>query len=124
MGAATANVPASEQWFKGEDRTLQFDVVNAAGSPQTMTGWALTYELKASQTATTALISKTAGSGIAIGDGDGTDDRATVSIASGDYGSVSFAHEKKTFYHRLYRTDSGNKIVLAEGEAVIHQVGL
>lgn len=91
-------------WYAGSDVTFPFEVVDeATGLPQNMTGWALTYELKDADDV--VLFSKTVGSGITIGDGEGTGSLATVTIQASDTQALT-----EGLYHEvLRRTDNGSK---------------
>ena len=119
--ATRFDIDASDGWFIGEDKTIEIDVVQSDGSTaQTMTGWALTWELKRSQFHSTVLISKTTASGISIGNGDGTDDRASITVADTDTEDL----EPGTYYHQLRRSDAGSEVILSRGDAVILESGL
>lgn len=120
MGAFESPIADSENFFAGEDRTILFDVKQEDGTtPQNMTGWALTWELKASATGSVS-VSKTTVSGITIGNGIGTGDRATVTVAKADTSALTAA----TFFHILRRTDSGASTVLAFGDAILQASGI
>ena len=112
------NIKASNNVFVGEDKSLQFGVVNSVDSPQTMTGWALEFVVRSTAGATTALLTKTiAGGAIVLSNGDGTDDRATVTITDDD----TLALGAGEFVYALRRTDAGSEQVLAYGTFVIRQ---
>ena len=91
-------------WYAGADIIHLFEVTDAdTGGPLNMTGWELTYELKDS--ADVVLVTKTVGSGITIGDGEGTGSRATVVIQATDTQALT-----EGLYHEvLRRTDNGSK---------------
>lgn len=91
-------------WYAGADINFVFEVIDTeTGGPQNMTGWELTYELKDS--ADVVLVTKTVGSGITIGDGEGTGSRATVVIQATDTQALT-----EGLYHEvLRRTDNGSK---------------
>lgn len=99
-------------WHVGEARTLRYDVVDSAGSPQNMTGFALLWEL-ADQDGVVQVSKTSGGGGITIGNGDGTNDRATVTVAQADTEALT----PGTYTHRLRRTDAGSELVLAYGYA-------
>lgn len=117
MGAIESPIRESEHWYIGEDRTLRYPVTESDGSTaQTMTGWSLTWELL-DRRGGTAVISKATGSGIVIGDHNGTDDRAVVTILAADSEDL----EPGTYWYVLRRTNSGNAAVLAFGDAVLQR---
>lgn len=106
------NITASDHFIKGEDKTLVFDVVDSTGAAQAMTGWALEWVLRRSAAATTAILTKnTSGGTISISNGDGTDDRATVTITDDD--TVDLVAGQ--YEYALRRTDAGFEQVLAFG---------
>lgn len=110
------NIADGDNWFIGEDKTIRIDVVDADDAAQAMTGWTLVWELKAASRSTSALISKTP----SIGNGSGTDDRATITVADTD----TEALEPGTYYHHLRRSDAGSEQVLSHGSVVIKESGL
>lgn len=101
---------------QGAVRSHRIDVLTSAGAAQTMTGWALAYIWRDRNGA--SKLSKTTSSGITIGNGSGTDDRATVSIAQAD--TLTLAPGKYSW--ALWRTDSTNDDVLAEGTLILAAV--
>lgn len=107
-----ANITSADHVFAGEDKQFRFTVVDSAGNPQTMTGWALEWVLRRSAAASTAVLTKTTGAGsIAITSGAGTDDRATVTVSDDDtLNLVTGGYE-----YALRRSDSGAEQVLAFG---------
>lgn len=115
--AKTSNI-ANNLWFVGQDTSLQFDVVNAAGTAQTMTGWALEFILRDQEDDAEVLKKTVAGGGITIGNGSGTNDRATVVILRAD----TLALVPGAYDYALWRTDASNSVVLALGTAVLAAV--
>lgn len=114
------NITKSDEFFIGEDRTIAIDVKQSdESSAQTMTGWALTWELKPSPGEAVS-ISKTTSAGISIGNGAGTDDRATITIADDD----TEALEPGIYYHQLRRTDAGSEQLLSFGDVTLRESGL
>lgn len=114
MGATVANIGVDEAWHAGEDRQLNIDVTNAADSAQDMSGWSLTWVLRSKAT-DEDLVTKTVGSGISITNGDGTNDRAEVTVAAADTADLAAG----LYHHHLRRTDSGNTIILAYGDVTL-----
>ena len=114
------NILASDEFFIGTDQTIQIDVKQSDESTaQTMTGWALAWDLKPSPNEAVS-ISKTTVSGITIGDGAGTDDRATITIDDEDTEAIS----PGVYYHQLRRTDAGSERILSFGDVTILESGL
>jgi hypothetical protein len=115
--AVEFNITQSDNWFVGEDKTFLVDVVQSDGStPQAMTGWALTHEIM-DRAGGTVQLSHTVGDGITIGNGDGTNDRATVTITDAEGETLGAG----TYYHRLRRTDAGSEQMLSFGSAVLKE---
>ena len=107
------NITSADGFFIGEDKTLLIDVVQSDGSTaQNMDSWALIWELMTSPTGSVVL-TKITGSGITIGDGDGTDDRATVVITDEDTEGLSAGPAR--YYHRLRRSDANTEYNLSWG---------
>ena len=105
--------------FSNSDTTLRIDVVTEDGgaTPQTMTGWALQFVIRKAEDPGTGVqvVSYSTGSGITIGNGASTDDRATVSIVDTD-----LLHPPGRGYAwALWRSDSGSDVPLAHGQCVI-----
>lgn len=121
-GGVRANITADDHVVIGEDRTINIDVNQSDGTTaQTMTGWALTWELL-DRPKGTVLVSKTTGAGtITIGNGDGTDDRAAITLADGDTESGTISTGAGNYWHVLRRTDAGNEAVIAYGRFVLQQ---
>ena len=114
-------ITTSDNFFAGEDKTITFDVTQADGTtPQVMTGWALTWELKASVTGAIAISKTTAAGTVALSSKFGTNDRATVTIADGDTESAGAG----AYYHHLRRTDAGSEQILAYGDVTLRASGL
>lgn len=98
------------------DQVVQIDVTTTDGgaTPQTMTGWTLEFVVRrASDEA--LVVSKTTASGISIGNGSGTNDRATVTIADTDIATLP----GRNYHGGLWRTDSGSANPLWEGPVQI-----
>lgn len=101
--------------YLGADQSVLVDVVDSAGNPLNMDGMALAFAIR--QAYTSALVaSKTTSSGITVGNGDGTNDRATIALADTDL-STSWPASRE-YRWALWRTDDGSKVPLAEGVAV------
>lgn len=120
MGAIESAIAESEHWFAGEAATFRYDVTEADGvTAQVMTGWALTWELKTSRTGT-VLLTKTVGDGVTIGNGSGTDDRASVAVDAEDTEAIAAG----IYHQQLRRTDAGSEKVLSFGDAHLLSAGL
>lgn len=124
MGAKEQNATGQDRWFRGEDRSFTYEItVGRTTTSRDMSGWSgITWELKpALDTATaSAAISKTLGSGIAVGTGDATGSKITVTVDAAD----SVGLTPGSYIHTVRRTDSGSVGVLAEGTITLHDHGL
>lgn len=102
-GALVQHITSEDHVYVGTDRTIAIDVDDAAGAALSVAAFALTWELLTAADA--VVVSKTTGAGtIVIGNGDGTNDRATVTIAAADTADLD---PTKRYHHRLRRTDTG-----------------
>lgn len=75
-----------------------------------MTGWALAFVVRLGSSL--VLSKATSGGGITIGNGSGTDDRATVAIADTDTAGWTAGRD---YSWALWRTDDGSDTPLAYG---------
>ena len=123
--AIQAPITAADQLWIGEDKTLRIDVKQTDGTTaQTMTGWALTWELL-DRSGGEVLLTKTTGAGeIAIGNGDGTDDRASVTIDDVDTEEASLPDGPGNYYHALRRTDAGSEALLSYGGVLLQRASI
>ncbi len=101
---------------RGAKRAHRITVVDSADAAQAMTGWSLAYVWRDANES--AALTKTTSSGITIGNGSATDDRATVTIDAAD--TAALTGQKYTW--ALWRTDGTNDDVLAEGTLVLSRV--
>ena len=117
--AVESNIGPSS-WFINADHSIRIDVVQADGvTPQTMTGWALEFTLRAEAangTGTEHITKTTAGGAVTIGNGAGTNDRATVTILAADTATLK---EGKYYEFALWRTDTGSRQPLVYGTAYL-----
>lgn len=96
------------EWCRGEACQITFTI-----TARDITGWAITFEIKTDHSASSALASRTVGSGITLsspttGIGVITITRAnTVDLAPGQYVYV------------LKRTDLGSETMLADGSLTL-----
>lgn len=115
--ARVSNIP-DNQWFVGQDTDIPFSVTDAAGAPQNMTGWALEFILRALDDGEQVLKKTTALGQVVIGNGAGTNDRATVAITRADTLNVV----PGVYAYALWRTSTNSNTVLAVGTAVLAAV--
>lgn len=102
--------------YLGADHSVRVDVVDAAGDPLNMTGMALAFVVR--QAINGALVtSKTTDSGITIGDGLATGDRATIAIGASNLSTGWPA--TREYRWALWRTDDGSTVPLTDGIAVL-----
>lgn len=111
-------ITKSDNWFVDEDKEIRIDVLQSDEStPQNMTGWSLTYEILTTKFGKVEISKTVSGGGVSIGDGDGTNDRATITINDTDTENLY----EGTHYHRLRRTDAGFEQTLSEGEIYLRK---
>ena len=113
------NFTAEDNWFKDEKKQLVFDVVDEDAAAQTMTGWTLSFSIYRMGSSAAAILTKTTtGGDIAISNGNGTNDRATVTVAATDLS----AQLAGTYQYELERTDASSPQKLAFGTLVLKNV--
>ena len=106
------DIPATELWHPGEDKTHVIAVTDADGAAQVMTGWALKYSIRKTIFASTLspFTDKTTGSGIVLSTGLATNSIATITIADTDTAGMT-----GNVFYVLERTDAGNAGFIGEG---------
>ena len=112
----------SDNWNPGEDATHRITVTNKANTAVALTGMTLKYSIRRTRKGATLspFTDKTTSSGIALASSSGnTDDIAVVTINAADTTGM----DGKVWFI-LERTDSGDKIVIAEGTIPFEDVGL
>ena len=125
------NIEATDGWFIGEDKVLEFEVLQNDGLAITSTsklpldvaGWTLTWALKKKDSSPDpALVAKSTTSGITI---TGTfnasrvlnTQRVVVTIADTDTDAL----KPLTYRYSLKRMTAGYETILAFGNAVLQQ---
>lgn len=102
----------------GADQQLVIDVVDADGLPQVQTGWAEQFVLRSTDGRLVAN-KASGGSGVTIGNGAGTNTRATIELADTD--TVGWA-AGRAYEWAHWRTDDGTDVPLAYGQATLVKV--
>ena len=115
--ARRRNIDADDHLFVGEDKSLMFTIVTAAGATQDITGWTLSWMLKANLTDldASASLTKTTSSGITLT--TPTSGICTVSIADTDTDSLAAG----LYYHELKRTTAGSETILSYGTCLLQR---
>ena|SRR5205814_1643415 len=111
MATVVQNFTAADEWYVGEDKTLNIAVVDVAGAAVNITGWTLEWVLRLRPSNPTKLISKTIGSGITVTNAAGG--LLTIQVARAD--SVNL-HAGR-YYHGLARTNSASYDITVDGYA-------
>lgn len=112
------HIDEDDALFIGEDKNLVCTIYQAdQRTRQDVSGWALSWRLKASLADAdgAALLTKTTSSGIALT--TPTSGVVTISIADTDTDGLAAGRH----YHELKRTDAGNETVLAHGRCVLRR---
>lgn len=116
--ALKTDIEESDRFFTNADKIITFQVKQSDGTTaQNITGWALSWVLKARPTDAdaSAKVTKTTPSGISITDGANgicqvvVTDENTANVKAGFY------------FHELKRTDAGSETPLCEGTVVLRQ---
>lgn len=112
------NIGATEDYFLGEDKILDFEVYDNTGAAiQDITGWAMRFRLRKQLDGDPIVFTKTTGgSGITITGTYNSDpatntQRARVTIDDTDTDNL----QPGNYPYNLWRTDSGSETVLAYG---------
>lgn len=120
--AIQQNIGASEDWFVGEDKTLNFEVYDSTGAAmQDIAGWSLRFRLRYQRDGDAIVFTKTTGgSGVAISGTYNSDpatntQRAVVTIDDTDTDNL----QPGNYLFNLWRTDAGSETVLAYGLATL-----
>lgn len=112
------DIDEKDNLFIGEDKELVIPVYQSDNRTiQDITGWALSWKLKASldDADGSALLTKTTSAGITLT--DPTAGECTITIADTDTDALSPGKH----YHELKRTDAGSETVLCYGRCVLRR---
>jgi hypothetical protein len=119
--AVKSDITTAHMFFAGEDKQLEFEVLDADSLPVDVSGWAIDWLLRQkAEDVETPLIWKTTADGIAV---TGTynavratnTQRVVVTLVDTDTERLP----GKTYKHALKRTDDGSEAVLAYGDLVL-----
>jgi hypothetical protein len=110
--AEQADITADDGWFIGEDKTLEFTVLEADGSAQDLSGWAIEWVLRR-EPGGSALVTKEVGSGITVS----TPASGVLQVAVADVDTDPLPAGR--YWHALRRADSGTEAVLAYGQVAL-----
>lgn len=98
----------------GEDKIFRLELLDSSSVPVNMTGWAITFDVRTSDTASQVLITKTAAvSGTYSATRSANTQRASATVTDSDLASSVF--EAKTYRYSFKRTDDGSETILAYG---------
>lgn len=117
--ARTSNI----ELFIATDQQVLIDVDDGAGVAQNMGAWALAFVVRPRAQVGTGepeIVSKATGSGITVGNGSGTNDRATVAIADTDL--PASLTPGRGYHATLWRTDAGTDVPLWYGTVTLKAV--
>ena len=112
--ALPATIGGSGQLFVGEDKTFKLELLDTASVPVNMTGWALLFDVrKTDSAADPAIFSKVPSlTGVYNVDRTINTQRAVVTLTDTEMNTVK-AH---TYRHSWKRMDDGSETVLAWGD--------
>jgi len=103
---------AADMWFVGEDKQLQFTILDEAGAAVNITGWSINFAVATSPGAA-ALVSKSTASGIALT--TPASGILTVTIADTDTDAIASGR----YVYALKRMDNNTETVLAFGDVLL-----
>lgn len=111
-----SNITAEDNWFRAENKILEFTVKKADGvTGEDITGWSLRYELCTETEVEVFFKDNSSGGGITI-----TDAPNGVLQVDVDAGDTS-AESPGKFKHELRRTDVGDEAQLVHGTVLLQQ---
>lgn len=108
-------VKNSDNFFIGEDRVLEFTIVDASDVAVNISGWSLEWVLRRDPSSSAATLTKTTVSGITITNGAG----GVCQVAIADTDTIDM--EPGGYHHTLRRADAGFETVLAFGPFDLQQ---
>lgn len=111
-----ANIEQDDRWFRGEAKTLTFEMVDGAEAPLDVSSFGLAYileELHDGATDVLAIVSPD----ITVGTGAGTGSLVSVPITAAQTQPL----EPRVYRQSLVRTDGGVPQLLASGSAYIQR---
>lgn len=111
--ASNVTIGGSGSLFVGEDKTLRFELLDVAGLPVDMTGWAMVFDVRAKDTSLEPpILSKTPTlSGIYDDDRAANTQRASVTLSDDDMNLF----RAKAYRYSWKRMTAGSETVLARG---------
>lgn len=125
--ARQQHLGGSEDWFVGEDKTLEFEIYDSTGAAiQDVSGWAIQWVMRKVFDGNAIVISKTTGAGtITItgsynSDPDVNTQRVAVAITDDDTDNL----QPGQYEHALKRTTSGSETVLSYGQVHLKKAAL
>ena len=119
MPAPEVQIGGNGSLFVGEDKTFELELVDTAGDPVEMTGWAVKLVVrKGDATADPAIFDKTASiTGVYDPVRATNTQRAVVTLTDTEMNTV----KAKTYRHSWKRMDDGSETVLAYGNFVVQK---
>ena len=113
--ATESPIRKTDGLFRGEDKVLQYTIVDSADVAVNITGWTFTWIMRAGASyAGTALLELTsAGGACAITNAAGG--IMTVTITDTQLDPI----QPGTYYYELWRNNAGNETVLAYGDVTL-----
>lgn len=117
--AAEVTIGGSGQLFVGEDKTLVLELIDTAGLPVNMAGWALVFDVrKKDNSAAPAIFSKTPTiTGVFNAARATNTQRATVSLSDDELNTIT----NITYRHSWKRIDAGIETVVAYGPMIVEK---
>lgn len=109
--AKRSPIKSEDEWFQGETKLLEFTIETAAedGSPQLISGWTIQWQLMNHQKSQDTVFTKPA---VITDDNNGL---VQVTVDPTDTNEL----EPRTYWHELWRMDTGFEAVLSYGPAVL-----
>jgi hypothetical protein len=110
-------ITAAARWTQGEDKRLEWTVVDAAGAPVNCTAFTFLFELFPSQFSGSKLLSRNT---VTLFNVNGTNDGVRVQIADTDTIDQATGAElipAGAYWYEFWKTNEGDEQLLASGSA-------
>lgn len=104
----------------GEDKQIKLELLDTSDVPVNMTGWAITFDVRTTDTSAAVLVTKTASvAGTYSATRASNTQRATATLTDSDLDATVF--EAKVYRYSFKRTDDGSETILAWGPFVVQR---
>lgn len=111
-----ALIEQDDRWYRGEAKTLTFEIVDGEDDPLDVSSFGLAYVLEELHDGATDVLSVVSPT-ITVGDGAGDGSKVTIPITA----AATQELEPRVYRQSLLRTDGGQLQLLASGSAMLQR---